>query len=590
VSDWIKQIEALSPEKRELLELLLKEEGTTLSARSTVFAAPRTSVEATLAELWQQVLGVEPIGINDNFFELGGDSIQCIQIVAKARQAGLLLTTNQLFEHPTIAELAGIVGWVEAPPPEPTIIDGPVPLTPIQRWFFEQKLPAPDHWNQAVMLEGPGDCDTAALETAFQELARQHDALRLRFRHTATGTEQFHAASPEAFPFLQIDLSNLPPAEQGAAVEQIAAEMQTMLNLATGPLISAALFRLGPPQAFRLLLLAHHLVVDGISFRILLEDLQTAYRQLTQGEALQLAPKTTSFQEWANRLAGYAQSTELQQEAPYWLAEVGAEPLPVDFPAGGNLEASARAVITSLGEAETRALLQNVPAAYRTQINDVLLTALVLAVTKWTGQRALLLDMEGHGREEVIPVVDLSRTVGWFTSLFPVALELGEARLPVEALKTIKEQLRRIPQRGIGYGVLRYLCPEASTRERLTVRRRAEIIFNYLGQFDQTLASDAPFRLARESHGPLYGGTNPRPYLLQVVGSVLGGQLQMTWYYSAQLHATATVEGLAQDFIATLRSLIQESQSAGPSGLSPSDFPEAELSQAELDRLFTKNA
>ena len=424
------------------------------------FAAPRTPIEKILAEIWAEVLRLERVGVHDNFFELGGDSILSIQIIARANQAGLRLTPKQLFQHQTVAELA-TAGTTPAVQAEQGPVTGAVPLTPIQRWFFEQHLPDPHHYNQAVLLEVQQALDPALVERALQQLLLHHDALRLRFLCVASGWQQINVGPDNAVLFSRADLSALAEAEHGPAIEAAAAELQASLNLLEGPLLRGALFDLGPQKPGRLLLVIHHLAIDGVSWRILLEDLWTAYQQLSRGEAIQLPPKTTSFKRWAQRLAEHTQSEALQPGIAYWLSEsrTRSSRLPVDSPGGANTVASARTVRVSLSTAETRVLLQEIPTAYHTQINDVLLTALVQAFAWWTGGRSLLLDLEGHGRETIVEAVDLSRTVGWFTTHFPVLLDLERPSCPGEALKSVKEQLCRIPNRGIGYGLLRSLTP-----------------------------------------------------------------------------------------------------------------------------------
>ena len=553
------------------------------------FAAPRTPVEKILAEIWAEVLRLERVGVHDNFFELGGDSILSIQIIARANQAGLRLTPKQLFQHQTVAELA-TAGTTPAVQVEQGPVTGAVPLTPIQRWFFEQHLPDPHHYNQAVLLEVRQALDPALVERALQQLLLHHDALRLRFVRVASGWQQINAGPDDAVPFSGVDLSALAEAGQEPAVEAAAAELQASLNLMEGPLLRGALFDLGPQKPGRLLLVIHHLAIDGVSWRILLEDLWTAYQQLSRGEAIQLPPKTTSFKRWAERLADYAQSGALQRETAYWLSQswTRSSRLPVDYPGGGNTVASARTVRVSLSTAETRALLQEVPAAYRTQINDVLLTALVQAFAQWTGARSLLIDLEGHGREVIEEAVDLSRTVGWFTTRFPVLLDLERPSRPGEALKSVKEQLRRIPNRGIGYGLLRYLSGDAAIAERLRALPQPEVSFNYLGQFDQVLPVSSPFAWARESSGPARSVQGSRHYPLAVNGCIIEGRLQLDWTSSENLHRRATIERVAQGFMEALRALIADSRSPEAGGYTPSDFPEADLSQKELDEVIAE--
>lgn len=348
-----------------------------------------------------------------------------------------------------------------------------------------------------------------------------------------------------------------------------------------------ALFNLGAEQPGRLLLIIHHLAVDGVSWRILLSDLQTAYQQLERGEAIHLPPKTTSFKQWAERLRQYAHSAALQQDLEYWIAEPRLQiaPLPVDFPRGSNTMAQARTVSVSLSVEETQALLQEVPAVYQTQINDVLLTALVKAFEHWTGQRSLLIELEGHGREEIFNDVNLSRAVGWFTALFPVLLELGETSSLGEALKSIKEQLRSIPQRGIGYGLLRYLSTEVA-KAQLQALPQAKITFNYLGQSDQVFSQSSLFAPAQESSGPARSPRGNRSSLIEINGIVAGGQLRLNWTYSKAIHRQVTIESLAQSFLEALRELITHCLSPNAGGYTPSDFPQMQFSQEELDELL----
>jgi non-ribosomal peptide synthase protein (TIGR01720 family) len=360
------------------------------------------------------------------------------------------------------------------------------------------------------------------------------------------------------------------------------------LNLSEGLLFQVALFELGDNQPNRLLWVIHHLVVDGVSWRILIEDLQTIYQQISQGKAIQLPKKTTSFKQWSHHLQKYAQSSVLRSELDYWFA-INHQPvklIPVDFPGGNNTEATARTVSVSLCVEETQVLLQQLPAAYRTEINDLLLTALIQTFVKWTEKSSLLFDLEGHGREDLFEDIDLSRTVGWFTSIFPVCLSLENASEPEKALKSIKEQLRAIPNRGIGYGVLRYLSENKEITEQLSRLPSSEVAFNYLGQFDHFLPELSLFRPIKGSVGQIHSPKGHRPYLLEVEAMVVNGQLQLDWIYSKDLHRQDTIASLAQGMLSALRSLIACCQYAQQFSYIPSDFPEAQLSQEELDKVF----
>ncbi len=347
----------------------------------------------------------------------------------------------------------------------------------------------------------------------------------------------------------------------------------------------ALFFDLGPQRSARLLLIAHHLSVDSVSWRILLEDLESGYRRIRAGEPAQLPPKTTSFRDWARRLTDLAGSGALEAEAAYWLSRRGGSSaaLPLDSE-GENTVESARSVLSAFSQEETSALLQEVPSVYRSQINDALLAALVEAFVRWTGSPSLLIDLEGHGREEIVSGIDLSRTVGWFTTRFPVLLELTESSRSGESLIAVKEQLRAIPQRGIGYGILRYLGDGGGAPKRWKSLPEPAVSFNYLGQLDQLLPEESIFRVL-PSVGPRRSARDRRRHLIAVEGKVIGGRLRFAWIYSENLHRRATVERLAEGFEQALRALVSNCRSADAGSYTPSDFPKARLSQKDLERL-----
>ncbi len=542
--------------------------------------APRTAAEAALAGVWRELLRVERVGAHDNFFALGGDSILSIRMVSRAAAAGVRIAPWQVFQHQTLAGLASAADTAAVVRAEQGEVTGDAPLTPVQHWFFELDVPEPHHWNQALLLEVARPVDPAVLERAVGGLLRHHDALRLRFtRDGDGGWRQEVAAFDGAVPFERVEPADGTEAERAAEIERISARAQASLDIGAGPLLRAVHFDAGPDGPGRLLLVVHHLAVDGVSWRILVEDLERA----CAGAAL--PPKTTSFRDWARRLAEHASSAELEAELPGWLAAADgpAAALPVDLRGGENTEARARVVTVALPEAETAALLRDVPAAYRTQVGDVLLAALARAFAGWTGERSLLLDVEGHGREPLFRDADPSRTVGWFTSVFPVRLDAPDDT--GELLRAAKETLRAVPRKGIGFGLLRWLgAPE--TRARLAALPQPEVQFNYLGRFDSGEAADALFRPAAEPVGAARAGSAPRRYLLEVDAGVAGGRLQASWTYSVAVHRRETVERLADAWLGALRELIAHCTAPGAGGATPSDFPLLRIGQAELDRLL----
>ncbi|HEX2206732.1 MAG TPA: condensation domain-containing protein, partial [Longimicrobium sp.] len=549
-------------------------------------AEPRSAEERILAEVWASVLRRERVGIHDNFFALGGDSILSIQIIARAAERGLRVLPRQMFTHQTIAKLAMVATAAAPARAEQGPVTGQVPLTPVQHWFFDQHHPEPHHWNLASLLEAPRPLDPGVMEGAVAAVMAHHDALRMRFGRTADGWTQRIAEPGGPAPFEWIDLSGVADGARETAFAEHAARIQASLDLERGPLVRFALFGMGAgPQ--RLLLAAHHLVMDAVSLSFVVPDLERAYRQIARGETPSLPARTTSFKQWAERLAEHAHAPSVRHEADVWLSQGGAAPLPADFAGGTNTEGESNFVAVSLDEETTRALLHDVPPVYGTQINDALLTALARAFVRWTGEDALWVDLEGHGREELFADADVSRTAGWFTTVHPVRLAVPDE--PGEALKAVKEQLRAVPHKGIGHGLLRWLgAPE--TRAALAALPSPQVSFNYLGQAGG--AADDGGRLlvpAREGTlGPARAASGQRPHLLAIDAVVEDGRLYVTWTYGTRVHARETVERLAEEYLDALRELVAHCRDPQAGGYTPSDFALAGLDQEGLDALLSR--
>ena len=536
-------------------------------AVSNAGGAPRNAVEKTLAHIWQEVLRLNAVGIYDNFFELGGDSILSIQIVSRAREAGLRLAPNQLFEQPTIAELAAVVNLAPTVAATQDVVTGEVPLTPIQHWFFEQEMEAPHHWHQAMLVEVPAGVNFERVESAIATLWTHHDALRLSFGDKPINTD---ASNPPRL--VQVDLSHLTETEQIAAIAHHGTKLHQDVNLAAGGLMRTALFTRGTHQPW-LLLSLHHLVVDAVSWQILLGDLESLLDGTTQ-----LPEKTTSFKTWSETL----KATTRQIDADFWLTQVK-QPT-VQLPRAETAlptEATTQTVTVALSQEDTQALLQTVPAVYNTQINDALLTALAQTLLQWAGtvSGTVRIEVEAHGREQITPEIDISRTVGWFTTTYPVSLQVRNIENCTESLKLIKEQLRQIPDRGIGYGLLRYLGDEVM-RQRLAQASGSEVLFNYLSQ--QDLTSTGLQVIHDIDVGMLRNPQNRRGYLLEVNVWVAAGQLHVSWRYDPQIHRPDTLETLASDYLSALKTLIAQCSGTDSGGFTPSDFPVAYFSLTDL--------
>jgi amino acid adenylation domain-containing protein/non-ribosomal peptide synthase protein (TIGR01720 family) len=557
------------------------------------YQPPRTEAEKKLAGIWREVLRIDRVGINDDFFSLGGDSIMSIQVIARAREAGLKLSPKQLFARPTIAGLAALVaGDRSIAPEEPA--QGEAPLTPIQRWFFEPAPAVPSHFNQAFIFRPPSPLGADLLGRALEEIVFLHDALRLRFRKSARGLWiQRYSTAKKSFrvPVREIKIEGEDPEER---IRKISLELQGGLDIEKGPVMRAAIFR-GRSGVERILLVIHHLVVDGVSWRIILDDLNRVLSRLTSGGEVELPPRTASFKAWGKGLVRWAKSKALQSQRAYWLETgAGAADLPVDREGGEAVFGQRHLVTTGLNGAETKALLSRGPAAFRARLEEILLSALLLAFHRFRGGEELLLNLEGHGREDIGDGMDVSRTVGWFTSLYPVHLKLppGEPgedddRFYSELIKAVKEELRSVPDRGLGYGVFRYLSGKKNAKA-FKAKGRPRLSFNYLGRLEGVGEGKEP--LGRELW-PVPGtmaDENRTPHLIEIWGLVSGKELKFTFALSRRHYRRETAEKLASLYREALRDLIARSERPGAAGFTPADFPLAQLTRPRLDELVKR--
>ncbi|WP_254664785.1 condensation domain-containing protein, partial [Streptomyces prasinopilosus] len=510
------------------------------------------------------------------------DSILSIQIVARARQAGLTLTSRDVYRHQTVAALARRADEAGSRRPAtasaPAEATGTAPLTPIQHWLFESAGGRAGHFAQTLSVELRAGVDATALEDALNDVIAHHDALRSRFLTGDAGVRWLidgpaarcrlaHHTGPDT------DTPHLGPHD-----------------LRHGPLLRAVLHDRGPGRPRVLHLAAHHLVVDGVSWHLLLEDLDRAYRARRAGRdgAAALPPKSSPLRQWAERLAAHAAAGGFDDEEAYWAraTEDARAALPSDR-TGANTYASQRSVTVRLGPEDTGELLRTLPETYRTRANDVLLAALGRVLCGWTGHERVLVDVEGHGREELFADVDTSRTVGWFTTRHPVALAVPSGADWDAVLKQVKEQLRAVPRHGLGHGLLTLPGRDAAPLPATA----AQISFNYLGRFGPSRDTGDP-GTAEGLYGgpfrPLELDADPsaaRPHALEVVGRLDDDGLEFTWFYSDALHRRETVEDLAGRFADALAGLARHAARPGAAGRTPSDFPLARLDQAHVDRV-----
>ncbi|WP_213289371.1 non-ribosomal peptide synthetase [Bradyrhizobium sp. sGM-13] len=553
------------------------------------YAAPLGDTEEQIAAVWREVLGRDRIGRNDNFFELGGDSILSLQIIARLRKRGIRLTPKQVFGQQTVAGLATVAAVAAAPlaskessaaKVSTAAAAGMRHLLPIQARFFSEDIGNRDHWNQAVLLVPQTRMDWETLRRALATIVDHHDALRLRFAQAdgAWRAVQGTPPSPSELLWIHTDV------EDATQVTALASAAQESLSLSSGRLLRAVAMDLADGSQ-RLLIVIHHLVVDGVSWRVLLEDLASAYDHLKRDAVVTLPPKSESYASWGERLRSYATTRELADELPFWLDCAAGPSLPCDDDRGGVDRVGDGEEVSLVFDTDvTSRLLQEAPSAYRTQVNDLMLASLVRALSRWSQRDDVTVELEGHGREDIFPGADVSRTVGWFTTAFPVRLQ-GGSDDHASLIKTVKEKLRAIPNRGLGYGVLRYLGSEHQ-RKVLAQLAEPQIVFNYLGRFDGSVGASSLFGFALESAGASRGAAAPLRGWLNITGLVREGRLHLSFGYGRKRYRRETVERLAKLYETALRELVAHCCS-GAVGLTPSDVALSGLDQADLDRLGT---
>jgi len=539
--------------------------------------APREGFEHRLALIWSSLLGREDIGREDNFFSLGGDSILAIQVVARARQDGIAISPRDLFLHSSLAALAAAVTDLNSAATNRGPVTGEVALTPAQHWFFEQAFADPAHWNQSVLLQPVAPLDPVLLQDALNRLAHDHDALRARFSESA-GTWRQTYVEPGKAPALWVVPCTAGNAENTIA-EAVSALHQSF-DIAAGPVWGAVLIDIDR-QDQRLAIAAHHLVVDGVSWRILLDDLRGCLAARSVGREPEQLQRSSAAGDWVTE---QTESGEFDAELGYWTRVCGEEtgPLPADHPSGSNLAADSDVVECVIDAETTRRLLQDVPSTYPVKADEVLLAALALAAEDWAGRDRLRIILEGHGRHDIGGAVDLSRTVGWFTSLYPVLFDTEDATDAQSALLSVKETLRAIPNGGTGFGVLKHLRGKQLPR----LEDIAGIRFNYLGQTDNLFAGNSIFRLAPESAGEAHGAHNARGVLLDVNCLVTDGRLQIRWSYSRCRHEHGTVDALSEAFRRHLTELIDVCLTTEYPGYTPADFPHMDFDQKDLTNIL----
>ncbi len=558
-------------------------EETTLRTR-VEYAAPGNTIEKKLVEIWENVLGRKPIGIHDNFFEIGGDSIKSIQIASRMDKAGYKLQMKDIFRDQTISKLAAGLRKIEKISHQ-AIVYGTVPLSPIQHWFFENKFPDSHHYNQSVMFYSQERFEEEAVKAVFLKIQEHHDALRMTYKEENGEIIQTNHGLDYPVSLQVYDFRNQADKKKvKEALEEKANEIQSSIDMEKGPLMKLGLFHLDDGD--RLLIVIHHLVIDGVSWRILFEDFETLYRQYKKGMKLELPLKTNSYKLWSEALSGYANSESFLKEKAYWveLESQTLEPIKKDFEEGCNYAKDRETLSFQLSEEETTYLLTKVNEFFGTEINDILLTALGLGLKRNWGHNRFLIALEGHGREEILTNVDIKRTVGWFTCIYPFILDMSCENDLYRQVKEVKNNLRQLPEKGIGYGILRYLTAKENRRE-LDFKLIPQVVFNYLGQFDEELKQTS-LEIAKESAGNTRNINAQRAFELEISGIIKNKKLEISIAFNRAQYKTGTIESLLNYYKRELRHLISYCSARNERKLISCDLTDDSLSIDALDEII----
>ena len=521
------------------------------AAGHVAYEAPATTVETLLVQAFQQVLDKEQIGVLDDFFETGGDSIKAMQIASQLYEAGYRLEVRNILANPTIRQLAPVIKPLDKQANQ-HMITGELPLTPIQHQFFDFPRKAYHHFNFGLLFFSKDRLEEAMLRAVFSKLQEHHDALRITFDTTGPQIIQYNHG--RGFP-LSLEVYDYVSLPNGVTeMSRRISSMQGEIDLRNGPLLKLGLFHLADGD--RLALIVHHLVMDVVSLRIIFEDLGTLFRQYTQGRALSLPKKTDAFKVWSEELQVHANSTAFLQELSYWkklLAKRTATILP-DIPEGSNLVKDSATQDVSLGISATELLLTAVNSRFNTEINDILLTALALSMEQTFGIRTCMVLMEGHGRESILDGVNVNRTVGYFTSVYPVIVTAAGDDLSAVIAQN-RQWIHDIPNKGVGYGILKYLTA-AEYKQGIDLSKSPQVVFNYFGQLDQDFAQ-VPFRFSKEGTGEIQDTNEQREHELYITGVVEGKEFSLRVDYSGARFHAATIAAFLENYKLALHAVIE---------------------------------
>jgi amino acid adenylation domain-containing protein/non-ribosomal peptide synthase protein (TIGR01720 family) len=545
----------------------------TVVAPARAHTLPSTDIEHLLAGIWRDLLGAGQVGVHDNFFEIGGDSILSLQMVARAADAGLPLSTREVFERPTIAELSRTARWDE-PMKKPDSV-GVAPLSPSQGWFVAQELKAPHHWNMGRSLTLAPGCETEWVQDAIDYVFVRHEALRSRLDLQPGGMQLYvsPAAAPPAVRGIEI-----PDRDRAARRAEVVDALQSSIDVENGPVVQAVLlrYRSHPDE---LVMVVHHAMIDWVSWGIIAADIGLVLSARRAGRPVPQPAPAGAFTGWADQMSRTA--SEVADEIDWWLNALprSAPLLAGGGPGGPDLERDQRMSRLTLDPVATDRLVE-VAGRLRTQVDELLIATVVHSIARWSQQDDVLIDIERHGRGWGVVDLDLTDTVGWFTSIYPLWLPAVGTDLAV-AVREVKQRQWAVPRNGAGFGLLRY---HPATRDRLVELPLPPIVFNFLGEADAGTGSTEVALCAESLPGARDGG-NRRPHQIAVEAAIVGGRLQVEILYGTA-HDEADVAQLCELLRDDLVQIPELGRRA-PEMWDPSDFPLATLSASAVEKIGT---
>ncbi|HBT88792.1 non-ribosomal peptide synthetase [Desulfobacter sp.] len=531
------------------------------------YVSPGNDLEKLISGIWGEVLGLEKVGIRTNYFELGGDSIMSIRVVARLTEAGYQMSLKDMFTHQTVEELAqALASGTKVIPADQGLVEGPVPLTPVQHWFFDQDSGNVNHFNQWMALPLTFSLDRENMAKAVLEIANHHDALRMVYKRTGNGQwEQFNTPIVPQDCFMEVDMTAVPDLECRAVVDKAFGEIQRSLDLEQGILFKVCWFNPGPHRPGRLLVVVHHIVMDIVSWAPFIEDLMSVYRKLNTSQPVKLPMKTSSFKQWSEALIKYKESSELDGELDYWhkMAAAPCDDLPIDFTGGNHGQDTTRSIIMEMDPDHTRQLSDAVVPGFDTQLSHFILGAFALSLHQFFGNTRVLINVEGQGREDIGVELNLSRSLGWFTSFYPINFDFDPSKTLENQIENSLALIDTIPNRGIGYSVLKYL----GRHEKLHFLKGADISFNFVGQATADMgAGGGSLDDDQEFWGDLFqtgriklseSDKGSRRHLLEIGAGIMNDRLIVRFAYGSKLFKEETIQGLSQNLKQILSEMVK---------------------------------